>query len=248
MLESTRRVSQQLGTCEQIDRFMLVGGTALSLLEKHRLSEDLDFAIPALRLPARTVESMLDQLVAGGATIEQVVNVAAQQEFENDGLDVNDYQRDYTIDGVKVTFFAPGAAESAILKAAVPVVFDGLRVADAETIFRLKAVLLTERVTSRDLFDLYYFAEIKGKGMEAILDVVRQYHPTYPYESLKHRLTRTPMRPDDPGFEPLISDAIDLASIRDWFQRELDEWEVREAERLATEIELHPAPGPSPLD
>lgn len=249
MLEATRAVFRLVGSAEQIDRFFLVGGTALSLHEHHRLSEDLDFVVPSPRLPARAVEQIIDRLHAQGAQVEQVVNVALQQEFEDSGLDVNDYQRDYAVDGVKVTFFAAGTAESAVLVQATPAAVDGVRVADTQTLFRLKALLLTERVTSRDLFDLYYFATRKDQGVDAIFDVIRQFHPTYPLESVKHRLISSPLRPDDPGFESLISEDITPEGIRSWFQLEVDEWESREAQRIADELEPRDAPpSPSPFD
>lgn len=255
MLESTRRVFQLIGetgrTITGADRFILVGGTALSLLEGHRQSEDLDFIAPGPKLPVRTVDAIIQSLRAQGAGVEQVVNIAAQQDFENDGLDIDDYQRDYAVDGVKVTFFAAGPAEAAILKDANPQAIDGVRVADIDTLFRLKAVLLTERVTARDLFDLHHFAARKGRGVASIFEAVRKYHPTYPIESVKHRLTRAPLRPDDPGFEGLCSTTLTAEEIRAWFQSSVDEWEIQEAARIAAEIESESIENrrePSPFD
>lgn len=85
---------------------LLAGGTALALRIAHRSSADLDFVFTSQRLPRRRIDKLLDEL-RPGHDVMAMANVAAEQDFLDSGLDLADYQRDYSIGRVKVTFFTP---------------------------------------------------------------------------------------------------------------------------------------------
>lgn len=72
-----------------------------------------------------------------------------------------------------------------MLKAAEPTSYGAVRVADPETLFKLKSMVLAERTTSRDLFDIWHFIERRGKS---IADVDRLLEAKLPYYGLDARL------------------------------------------------------------
>ena len=78
-----------------------VGGTALSYMMQHRLSEDLDFA--TLKLPK---DEIIKMMLKYGATKKEhstfVIDSAA-----NDGFDIDDCHVMFELNGVKVDFFEP---------------------------------------------------------------------------------------------------------------------------------------------
>ena len=73
MPEATRKNFARLKDDPRLASFTLVGGTALALQIGHRISEDLDFNIFGQKLPMRAIDGILDELAAGGATIESMM-------------------------------------------------------------------------------------------------------------------------------------------------------------------------------
>lgn len=66
MPERTRRVYQALAQEPLMQGFVLIGGTALSIQLGLRLSEDLDFWLPAAAMPKERVDTILTKLAAHG--------------------------------------------------------------------------------------------------------------------------------------------------------------------------------------
>ena len=81
---------------EYMNKWTLVGGTALSIHLQHRLSEDLDFFIE---------KSTLDQ---ERTAIERIISNLEDQGYNCVRTHNNIENLDYEIEGVKVTFFASG--------------------------------------------------------------------------------------------------------------------------------------------
>lgn len=130
-----------------------------------------------------------------------VANVAAEQDFLDSGLELADYQRDYAIDGVKVTFFTPDPARlGQELRGEAG--FQGLqriRVADLDSLFLMKAVKLNSRVTTRDLFDVYTLVREHGYREAEIFRYAQEFD--FSPDTLKNRLRHSRRRADDPGIE-----------------------------------------------
>ena len=237
MPAATDRLLRLLGQVPEIRRFTLVGGTAIALQAHHRDSEDLDFAYPGLVLPQDVIRDIRHALAIRGVVLKQVENLVAAQEFENAGLDLLEAQQDYLADGVKLTFFAPHEEERRILSEDTPVEIEGVRVASLETLFRLKALLLTHRVTRRDLFDLYFFTHDQGRPVSLIFEVIHGYAPHCSDELVKHRLLTQPFPINDPGFESLTDRGLDVETIQAWFEKEISRMEIEQAEAIARRIE-----------
>ena len=104
----TQRLWEILQTCPAMRGFVLVGGTALTLRLGHRISEDLDFMWPAPRLPEGRVAGLQRWLDERDISLAANDSVAAIEEFNESGLSLLDYQRNYIAAGtVKLTLVAP---------------------------------------------------------------------------------------------------------------------------------------------
>jgi hypothetical protein len=88
---ATRLLWRQLENEEAWRGFILVGGSALSIRIGHRLSEDLDFAFPAMKLPSGQLAALRRKFPGWTAND----NPAAYDEFLNAGMSLHDFQQDY---------------------------------------------------------------------------------------------------------------------------------------------------------
>ena len=122
-------------SCEFLDKYVLVGGSALTLHLCHRKSEDLDFF---------TFEDNFDF-----GEIFEYIKQFSQKEI----LNKTDEQIDLLLDGVKVTFFN---ARWSFLK---PQKKEKFNLATLEQIAAMKVNVLFLRAKYRDYYDLYFLAK-----------------------------------------------------------------------------------------
>jgi predicted nucleotidyltransferase component of viral defense system len=122
-------------SCDFLDKYVLVGGSALTLHLCHRKSEDLDFF---------TFEDNFDF-----GEIFEYIKQFSQKEI----LNKTDEQIDLLIDGVKVTFFN---ARWSFLK---PPKSGRFHLATLEQIAAMKVNVLFLRAKYRDYYDLYFLAK-----------------------------------------------------------------------------------------
>lgn len=233
--------------CPDLDGFLLVGGTALSLQAAHRLSEDLDFAWPEKKLDRAKVRAVLDVLSALGKTVVYNNPPDKVEEAINDGIDLDDYQQDYMVGGVKLTFFAfgdydrdrqlirTGLADSRQI--------GHVAVADIPTLFATKCIVLTDRIKSRDLFDLWWMTHRSGLAMstQSIFETVQQYRPHLPYEHVRHRLLDWQIPATDESFDKLVAEPITIESLRGSFRSDVDQLEENMAISLKDGLTLFPS-------
>lgn len=231
--EATRRVLER--ACRVVDLatdHLLIGGTAMTLHVAHRVSEDLDFVQFGKELDRARIARILNQL-RGAEPPELVTSLVARQHFDNEGYDIDDVHQDWMVDGVKVTFFCPDRREELdVLKKAVPEAYGTVPVADLDTIFRLKAMVVAERWTSRDAFDLLHFLERQSRGMSEIDEALRIKRPLYPFDNRMGLLTR-PFTPFDPGFQSIGSDGPrTMTELAERMKATVDRY-VRETKKVA---------------
>jgi predicted nucleotidyltransferase component of viral defense system len=125
--------------CDFLDKYVLVGGSALTLHLCHRKSEDLDFF---------TFEDNFDF----GEILEYI-----KQFSQKEILNKTDEQIDVLLDGVKITFFN---AKWSFLK---PQKKENFNLATLEQIAAMKVNVLFLRAKYRDYYDLYFLAkEVMG--------------------------------------------------------------------------------------
>jgi hypothetical protein len=238
--EATLGVFTSIRSAPGISTFTLIGGTALALRLRHRLSEDLDF-VTVGKLDGHLVGRVLEHLHRSGhKKFSKIENPAIRLEFEAHGADLGDYSQSWRVDGVKLQFFAKRlstveaqrAYDARVAAAPVPGVETGLiQVATEQFIFATKAQVLAERLVSRDLFDLkalidtgrYSFSDLLGhaEAMGANPELIRE------------RLVNGLMNKNDPPVNRVDGVAVDVASLRHWFVELVNEHERAVAMQFA---------------
>lgn len=232
----TQRLWDYLKTEPALARFILVGGTALSMHLDHRVSEDLDFMIPQARLPRQSIEALRRR--AGAVGFPFVANDSPQgiAEFEDTGLQYRDFQQDYIVaNTVKLTLVAPDPEVSVHLRAGLG---DRPRVADLDEIFALKCMACADRSKSRDWLDLYVMLE---RGLFQPTDIFRAFERANvpsKYDIAMMRLCSGRPSIHDEGFESLLQRPPTIVQMRDYFieVRDAIESDVTQLKALARSI------------
>ena len=149
--KTEKLLSKIIESCEFLDKYVLVGGSALAMHLCHRKSEDLDFF---------TYENSFDK---------QEIYAFLKHFEQKEILNETNEQIDLLLDGVKVTFF--NAAWS-FLK---PEVKSQFNLASLEQIAAMKINVLFLRAKYRDYYDMYCLVKKSmslKKLFECGLDVV----------------------------------------------------------------------------
>jgi len=157
LVDKTLKVIETISKMEFVKSYFLVGGTALSLQLKHRLSEDLDFMCWKQSKKERQ-----------NIDIEKIKNELAQN-FTIDKVDIlgNNHIEMYVAGGVKLSFYAPDKIKPVIK----PVHYlNNLILADEDCIAALKMETFLRRNEFRDYYDLYCI--LKNKDVEATKQII----------------------------------------------------------------------------
>jgi len=157
LVEKTLKVIETISKMEFVKSYFLVGGTALALQLKHRLSEDLDFMC--------WKQSKKDKQ---NINIEKI-KAELIQYFTIDNIDIleNNHIEIYIDGGVKLSFYAPDKIKPSIS----PIYYlNNLILADEDCIAALKMETLLRRNEFRDYYDLY--CVFKNKDVETIKQII----------------------------------------------------------------------------
>jgi predicted nucleotidyltransferase component of viral defense system len=233
----TRPVYELMAQQKALENFVLIGGTAMALHIGHRLSEDLDFWLPAERMSPYAIDRMMNDLRAQGHSVVFATPSASISAFRiNSGEDLRWYAQDWAIDGVKVQLFCPQ-----------DVAFDHFRVyprlkahetgasfeiATLEAIFAMKSYTISRRTRSRDIVDLWHFVQ-RGKTLADILRVARLASPSVSDEHAKAVLCGdVPLDVQDEGFA-LLAPGLRLPQVYADFAKAIDALEIEQARQVA---------------
>lgn len=232
MPKRTRRAYEVLAQDPLMQGFVLIGGTALSIQIGRRLSEDLAFWLPATSLSKERVDSILSNVGKQGVLCEMATPAWKISQARINGIDLLAQSRDHVIDGVKVTFFARDDAPYRHFASMGTIKNKAqFRIADEDTLFNMKSWLISQRVRSRDLFDLMILMQ-RGNTLQDILNAGVQADPSYQREYAKEVLIgNVPLDAEDEGFESLVLDAT-LKGIYQFFLTAVNEYEVNLASAI----------------
>jgi predicted nucleotidyltransferase component of viral defense system len=158
--EKTRKIYQHLGTSSFISNFTLVGGTALAMQIKHRLSEDLDFVFDGDELNINQIKRNIKNLFPSFRIIRQD----------------HKWQIDFAIDEVKLTFFSTGAIALPFEVRTYSFRDNNVNIAEAKAIAALKFSAIAQRNTIRDYYDLYYLSRYHFPLLE-LINFTREVNP-----------------------------------------------------------------------
>lgn len=159
--DKTRTVLEKISEEKFIDKFTLVGGTALSVQIEHRLSEDLDFMLDGEFLDSNSIKKFVDKIFRGSYKL-----------IKQD----NDHQLDFIINEVKVTFFTSSAVSIPFQVKEYSKRFGNVNIASPLIISILKLNAIAQRNTIRDYYDLYFIAK-NIVPLKTIFDKSRELLP-----------------------------------------------------------------------
>lgn len=204
----TEALFRALRDMPAIEPYTLVGGTALALRLRHRLSEDLDFAMEGPRLNRTAINTVIRGFDPNAFTVSKYPHAVERSDFENAGLDLDAVQQDYNVGGAKLSFFIPQyprtLTEPVLDKhvAPVPGMKTGhIRVLDIQRLAFMKSLLLATRITTRDLFDVV--ALVKHHHLDYLQLFNWQTSHALGYDWLRSKLRDAKQPKNDPGVQPI---------------------------------------------
>ena len=222
MLEKTKQVLDVLAKHELFKQYDIrfVGGTALSYLINHRLSEDLDFAM--LELCKDEIEDMMR--FYGAKKINH--DTISMDNALNEGSDLEDYHLKYILVGVKVEFFVPSfnLYEKEIWEDEPTNLYKetNIKIASLETIMYMKTMAFWNRKKYRDLFDIYYaITHVDAYNADDFVELYLKYNITYTKEMLYTKIkskTEFFERLDDEGISTLVKNAKPY----EWYRKQIE--------------------------
>jgi len=136
---------KMVDSCAFLDKYVLVGGSALSMHLCHRKSEDLDFF---------TYDNSFDK---------QAIFAYIQSFKNKEIINQTEEQVDVLLDGVKVTFF------NAQWKFLTPVTRKRFNLSSLESIATMKINVLFLRAKYRDYYDIYFLVK-RGMSLKKIFE------------------------------------------------------------------------------
>ena len=183
--------------CPFLEKYVLVGGSALAMYLCHRKSEDLDFF---------TYADSFDR-----AEIFEYI-----KQFENkEILNRSDEQIDLLLDGVKVTFF------NANWKFLEPQKTEAFNLSSLEAIASMKVNVMFLRAKYRDYYDLYCLVK-DGMSLREVFGHSKDVVEGVTFKLFAIALVYIDDIEDDniAYLEP--KEIISKEKIRDFFQKKLD--------------------------
>jgi hypothetical protein len=230
LLPETERLWTWLSRRPELAGFVLVGGTALTLRIAHRLSEDLDFVLPAERLPRVRLERLSREATAAGWVVERRQDPVAEAEFADALLDLDDFQQDHLVNGaVKLTFFVADAELARCLDPCPAESFP--RIASLDELFASKALVAAKRSRQRDRFDLLVLMRDQGFNMERFRDVFARAGQPDRFETALQRLCDEVPLLGDEGYSALHPSAPSAEELRAFFSGHRRNYEIATAEK-----------------
>lgn len=237
--EKTKRLFEQISIYQEENSLLsatLMGGTALALQIGHRLSEDLDFFYFEDVLPKQDIRQLLRRLTSDGFAVHDIMNPSNLSTFRiNTGKNLPDYIQEYSIDGVKVSFgtFMKGSKSrrdylqnAERLDSATP-----FSILALHPLFQSKAMVIMDRVRSRDLFDLMVLMSDYDYTVEDIVFTLQEYdeRTESEIESAIEVLTgNVKVDKDDPGFNS-INLSITLEEVYKQLTSYVDDYEQKKS-------------------
>lgn len=199
-----------------------VGGTALSLLINHRLSEDLDFAM--LELPKEKINSIMSKY--GGVKRKHsdlIIDYAL-----NDGEDIEDYHIMFDLNEVKIDFFVPpfNIKEKVVWENKPCTIYENtnIKIASIETIFYMKIMAFWNRKKYRDVYDIYFVLSnnINGYTAKRFIEEYIAFNISFSKEDMQMKIQSTAEfheKANDEGINTLV----DKAKSYEWYRNKLEE-------------------------
>ncbi len=196
LLKTKNLLLTMIEDCSFLQKYVLVGGSALTLHLCHRKSEDLDFFTYSDDFNKQEIFEYIKKFKD-----KEIINQT-------------DQQMDLLIDGIKVTFFN---ASWSFLK---PKKIANFNLASLESIAAMKVNVLFLRAKFRDYYDLYFLVK-KGMSVKKVFE-----HSLNVLDGITYKLFAVALvyiddiEDDNIGYLDPV-ETLDKKKIRDFFQKEL---------------------------
>jgi len=187
---------KMIDNCDFLDKYVLVGGSALSMHLCHRKSEDLDFF---------TYEDSF---------VKQEIFEYIKKFDNKEILNQTDEQVDLLLDGVKVTFFN---AKWSFLR---PVKIEKFNLSSLEAIAAMKINVLFLRAKYRDYYDIYFLVK-KSMSLKKMFECSLNVLEGINFKLFSVALVYTDDIEDDTIEYLAPIEKIKKEEIRDFFQYQL---------------------------
>ena len=203
LAQKTKNVLIILSKLEELKQFTFVGGSALSVYLKHRISEDLDFFSWENELRNEALLREIKDTFPKGFKIETL----------------NKKQLNLKIEGVKITFFANNWEE---LKKNEKLT-GNINIAPIKMITGMKINSLFLRAKFRDYYDLYVINKEKYT-IKQMYEIIKEYMPEINKKLFQTALVFTDdIKEDNIGHLKPKYD-VSLDKIRNIFEEQIYEW------------------------
>ena len=203
LAQKTKNVLITLSKLEELKQFTFVGGSALSVYLKHRISEDLDFFSWKNELKNEALLRKIKDTFPKGFKIETLTKK----------------QLNLKIEGVKITFFANNWEE---LKKNEKLT-GNINIAPIKLLTGMKINSLFLRAKFRDYYDLYVINKEKYT-IERMYEIIKEYMPEINKKLFQTALVFTDdIEEDNIGHLKPKYD-VNLDKIRKSFEKQIYEW------------------------
>jgi predicted nucleotidyltransferase component of viral defense system len=200
LLPETRKLLAELiASATFLEKYVLVGGTALSLHLCHRKSEDLDFFTYSDNFENKEI---FDYINSNQFAMVEILNQTNEQ-------------IDLLINGIKVTFFN---AKWAFL---TPVEIKRFNLASREAIAGMKVNTLFLRAKFRDYYDLYFLVK-KGMTLQEIFQSAKNVITGVSFKMMAIALVYIDDIEDENIAHLEPESKISLKEIRTFFEQQLN--------------------------
>jgi hypothetical protein len=201
----TRRVFETLANQAFMQSYVLVGGTALAIQIKHRISEDLDFIADSETLNTSIIKRNIANLFPEYKIIREDPK----------------WQIDIIVENTKLTWFSSGAVAARFKTKEYAFRFRKLWIAKTEIIAVHKLSAISQRNTLRDYYDLYFIARYHIP-LKSIIELTRRLQPAISPITYSETLIYTDDLPEEnmnSHLEP--TEKIDKKQLSEFFTAEL---------------------------
>ena len=202
---ATRRVFEKLAEQSFMQSYILVGGSALALQIKHRLSEDLDFIADSETLNTSIIKRNIARLFP----VYKIIREDPK------------WQIDIIVENTKLAWFSSGAVAARFKTKEYAFRYRKLWIAKTEIIAVHKLSAISQRNTLRDYYDLYFIARYHIP-LKSIIELTRRLQPAISPITYSEMLIYTDALPEEnmnSHFEP--TEKIDKKQLSEFFTAEL---------------------------
>lgn len=234
LTDEAKLLFKTLSSSSELEGLTLIGGTALALQIKHRISLDFDFATFEKEIPIYKIDSFISRLKTKGWSINEIVDTNKTSQFKiNTGLNLRNFVRDYVVNGIKLTFFAhwKNDKQRQFYSQSNKIKSDKISfsIMGIDGLKTSKVLVLADRVTSRDLYDLMILIKDYSFTIDQAFNLVRQIGHLDDVEHYRAVMTGIiPLDKSDSGLLA-VDIGVTLLEIYEYFENIFENYDIEQA-------------------